>query len=77
LIKLGTDGSGVGVIIHGCPYCEDIETKNLRYYDSHWIIDPDMDAGRRSFWIHYCPCCGKLLPLLGGWEVKHPKESDK
>lgn len=73
MIRLGTNGSGVVVVIKGCPFCDDVGTKNMRYHFSHWTIDPNMDADRYSFDIKYCPCCGNFLPHLDGHAVSGEK----
>ena len=73
-MKLDTNGSGVSVVIKGCPFCDAEGTKNMRYHISRWLIDPDMEEGRLSFDIKYCPFCGQLLPSLGGWDVKTKAE---
>ena len=66
MVKLDTNGSGVEVVIKGCPFCDHEGTKNMRYYMSSWTIDPNMEHDRYSFTIKYCPFCGKHLPLLFG-----------
>lgn len=70
MIKIDTNGSGVQVIIRGCPFCDGEGTEHLRYHLSQWTIDPNMDADHYSFSIKHCPACGELLPSLIGWKLE-------
>lgn len=72
MVTVDTNGSGVTVVLKGCPFCNDEGTKNMRYFLSGWYIDPEMDQGRHSFVIKYCPFCGYYLCPLDKWEVKCP-----
>jgi hypothetical protein len=67
MVKVDTDGSGVGNVIKGCPSCDHEGTSVMRYHCSSWFIDPNMSGDSYSFRIKHCPFCGIELPLLDGW----------
>jgi len=75
MVRIETNGSGVQVVLVGCPFCDAEGTKYLRYYNTYWSVDQDMDNGRRAFRISYCPFCGNFLPSIEQWEVKIPKRN--
>ena len=67
MTKIDTDGSGVSIVLVGCPYCE--RAPGLRYYLSRWTIDPCRDDGMHATPVWYCPGCGMRLPSLHGWQI--------
>lgn len=72
-MKISRNGSGVEVVIIGCPFCDNEGVNNIRYYNSHWLIDPNRENDRYSFSIEFCPFCGGHLPCLDDWEVVNSK----
>jgi len=72
MVRLGTNGSGVEIVIVGCPFCDKDGTDNMRFYNTYWMIDPNWDKDRYSFRISYCPFCGNFLPNIEKWEIKNP-----
>ena len=72
MVKIDTNGSGISVLITGCPFCDGDDGEHYLQYHGHtiWVFNSSVDVERYSIRVKYCPYCGKLLPSLYKWVVK-------